>query len=66
MDFGNSSKPVMTVPPVVVKAENDSNTDSEKLRSGCSSKMKGTAPNPPNTIQNKTTIKKPSRARSSL
>ena len=56
----------MTVPPVVVKPENDSNTDSEKLRSGCSSKMKGTAPNPPNTIQNKTTIKKPSRARSSL
>lgn len=65
MDFGNSSRPTMTVAPVVVSAEIDSKTASTKdICSSCEN-MNGVEPDMPKTVQNKTTTKNPSLKRSS-
>ena len=63
MDLGKSSKPTITVAPVVVNAETDSNTASTKEICNSLENIKGADPERPNTVQNKTTTKKPSRKR---
>jgi len=56
----------MTVAPVVVSADMDSKTASTKEICSSSENKKGTDPDIPSTVQNKTTTKKPSRRRNSL
>ena len=56
----------MTVAPVVVKPERDSNTASVKPSLGWSDNIRGKEPYKPKTAQNKTVIKKPSLIRNSV
>ena len=63
MDLGKSSRPVITVAPVVVNPETDSNTASVMDSDGASANNSGKDPNALNTSQNKAVIKKPSRVR---
>ncbi|CSA97824.1 Uncharacterised protein [Vibrio cholerae] len=63
--MGSSSKPTITVAPVVVNAEKDSKNASVTEMLGSAASKKGNAPALPITVQNNTTIKKPSRALSS-
>ena len=65
MERGRSSSPSMTVAPVVVKPERDSNTASVTLSWGWSDNIRGKAPYKPKTAQNRTVTKKPSRIRNS-
>ncbi len=66
MDLGSSSSPVITVAPVVVMPEMDSNRASVKDRCTSSTNNRGRVPVTPSTTQNNTVITKPSRLRSSL
>src|SRR4249919_1316747 len=61
---GSESRPVMTVAPVVVSPEVDSNTASTKLRCGAAS-MKGSAVTTLAMIHSAAVIRKPSRRRNS-
>ncbi|MNV47481.1 hypothetical protein D3C71_1393510 [compost metagenome] len=61
MALGNESNPTKVVAPVVVKPENDSKKASVSDRLGRSENKNGNAPTLPSTVQNSTTIKKPSR-----
>ena len=54
--------PVMTVAPVVVNPDNDSNAASVRDRCGCSASTSGMAPVRPSPAQNRTTTTKPSRS----
>ena len=65
MDLGSSSRPEITVAPVVVKPESDSNRASIKLRLGASESISGRAPKVLSTNQKNTVTMKPSRVRSS-
>ena len=56
---------MMTVAPVVVSPETDSNTASASGRSGSGLSSSGTLPVAPSASQNATTITKPSRSLSS-
>ena len=56
----------MTVAPVVVKPDKDSKKALVIEISICDDKTNGIAPNEARTVQNKTTIKKPSRSRNSF
>jgi hypothetical protein len=56
---------VITVAPVVVRPDTDSNTASVIDKCGSSARMNGKAPIPDSTVQNITTTTKPSRRRSS-
>ena len=57
--------PTITVAPVVVRPETDSNTASVTDITEFSASRKGKAPLRPNTVQNSTTTRKPSRTRRS-
>ena len=52
---------VMTVAPVVVSPEMDSNTASVMPSASGSQSRKGSAPKLPSTVQNRTTTRNPSR-----
>ena len=58
--------PSMTVAPVVVSPETDSNTASVTDMSGLLASRSGTLPQSPSATQNMTTTMNPSRRRSSL
>ena len=60
MDFGKLSSPEITVAPVVVRPDRDSNTASVIDKSSAEENTKGKQPAIPSTAQNKVTIKKPS------
>ena len=60
MDFGNWSRPVITVAPVVVRPETDSNSESVNDISGKDASRNGMAPISPSPAQNNTTTMKPS------
>ncbi len=66
-DRHRQSRPdcVMTVAPVVVSPDTDSNTASVSDRCGSSASTNGSAPIADSTVQNITTTTKPSRRRSS-
>jgi len=58
--------PVITVAPVVVKPDSDSNRESIMLICGVVPSAKGSAPDTPSTTQNSTTTKNPSLILSSF
>ena len=55
----------MTVAPVAVRPEMDSNIAPTGVRSRVSASAKGSAPNRPSTVQNREVMRKPSRMRRS-
>ena len=65
MALGSLSKPIILVAPVVVNPEKDSKNAEAIVKSGSSNKINGIAPKLPITTQKATTIKNPSRDRSS-
>ena len=65
MDLGRSSSPDITVAPVVVKPETDSNNAFIKFSCSASESIRGKAPKVLNTSQKNTVTIKPSRVRSS-
>ena len=66
MDFGRTSNPAMTVAPVVVRPDKDSNTASVIDSSIEGEMIKGKDPAVPNTVQNSVTIRKLSLVLSSF
>ncbi|KMQ84198.1 hypothetical protein RF55_18216 [Lasius niger] len=65
MALGNESSPTSVVAPVVVNPEKDSKKASVSDKLGRSENRNGNAPTLPSTVQNSTTIRKPSRGFSS-
>ena len=64
-DRGRSSRPAITVAPVVVRPDTDSNNASARDSGTASLVRKGTEPKLPRTIQNNAVTRKPSRIRRS-
>ena len=65
MEIGKSSSPIRTVAPVVVRPDIDSKNASVTDIAGSTDKISGKEPKLARTVQNKTTMTKPSRIRRS-